>query len=108
MPVYSPPAENIKFILHDVLKANQLADLPGYEEFSDDLMGSDYRRGRKKFVKMYSSRSINRATKKVVPTKTARSQHPKDLKKHMIPSPKAVGAACLPTPNMAVWACPCF
>ena len=38
MPQYTPPAENIKFILHDVLGAGQLSDLPGYEEVSEDLM----------------------------------------------------------------------
>ena len=38
MPTYTPPIDNIKFILHDVLGAAQLADLPGYEEVSEDLM----------------------------------------------------------------------
>lgn len=37
MPVYHPPIENIKFILHDVLNASQLTELPGYEEVSQDL-----------------------------------------------------------------------
>ena len=38
MPTYTTPIDNIKFILHDVLGAAQLADLPGYEEVSEDLM----------------------------------------------------------------------
>jgi alkylation response protein AidB-like acyl-CoA dehydrogenase len=37
MPVYKAPIENIQFVLHDVLNAEQLADLPGYEDFSRDL-----------------------------------------------------------------------
>ena len=47
MPVYSPPSENIKFILHDVLKADSLSGLPGYEEVSVDLMDQIVEEGGK-------------------------------------------------------------
>ena len=47
MPQYNPPIENIKFILHDVLNAGQLADLPGNEEFSEDLMDQILEEGGK-------------------------------------------------------------
>lgn len=38
MPQYTPPADNIKFILHDVLDASQLSSLPSYDEVSEDLI----------------------------------------------------------------------
>ena len=38
MPSYTPPLENIRFILHDVLKAEELSSLPGYEDVSKELM----------------------------------------------------------------------
>jgi alkylation response protein AidB-like acyl-CoA dehydrogenase len=47
MPVYNPPAENIKFILHDVLNASQLSELPGFEEVSEDLMDQIIEEGGK-------------------------------------------------------------
>jgi len=47
MPVYSPPSENIKFILHDVLKASSLSALPGYEDVSEDLMDQIIEEGGK-------------------------------------------------------------
>lgn len=47
MPVYNPPAENIKFILHDVLNASSLSELPGYEDFSEDLMDQIIEEGGK-------------------------------------------------------------
>ncbi len=47
MPVYNPPAENIKFILHDVLNASQLTQLQGYEEVSADLMDQIIEEGGK-------------------------------------------------------------
>ncbi len=47
MPVYNPPIENIKFILHDVLKAEQLSSLPGYEEVSQDLIDQIIEEGGK-------------------------------------------------------------
>ncbi len=37
MPVYSPPLDDIRFVLHDVLNADQLSSLAGYEDFSGDL-----------------------------------------------------------------------
>lgn len=37
MPVYSPPTDDIRFVLHEILDAQKLADLPDYEEFSADL-----------------------------------------------------------------------
>lgn len=37
MPVYTAPLDDIRFILHDVLNAEALADLEGYEDFSGDL-----------------------------------------------------------------------
>lgn len=38
MPVYKAPLENMKFVLHDVLNAGQLASLPGYEQATPDMM----------------------------------------------------------------------
>lgn len=40
MPVYNAPLENIRFVLHDVLGAEKLAELPGYGEVTRDLMDS--------------------------------------------------------------------
>ncbi|MCB9982811.1 MAG: acyl-CoA dehydrogenase C-terminal domain-containing protein [Rhodospirillales bacterium] len=47
MPQYTPPIDNIKFILHDVLGASQLAELPGYEEVSEDLIDQILEEGGK-------------------------------------------------------------
>ena len=47
MPVYSPPLENIRFVLHDVLGAESLAELPGYEEISRDLIDQILEEGGK-------------------------------------------------------------
>ena len=41
MPVYSPPIENIKFILHDVLNAEQLTELPGFEDANAEAIAAD-------------------------------------------------------------------
>ncbi|MEK7801502.1 MAG: acyl-CoA dehydrogenase N-terminal domain-containing protein, partial [Pseudomonadota bacterium] len=38
MPIYKAPLENMKFVLHDVLNAGQLASLPGYEQATPDMM----------------------------------------------------------------------
>lgn len=38
MPIYHPPMENIKFVLHDVLGAEKLTEIPGYEEASAELV----------------------------------------------------------------------
>ena len=37
MPVYTAPLDDIRFVLHDVLKADQLSSLAGYEDFSGEL-----------------------------------------------------------------------
>ena len=47
MPRYTPPIENIKFILHDVLNAGQLADLPGYEDANEELIDQIIEEGGK-------------------------------------------------------------
>lgn len=47
MPVYSPPSENIRFILHDVLGAESLSELPGFEEVSADLIDQIIEEGGK-------------------------------------------------------------
>ncbi len=38
MPVYTPPLDDIRFVLNDVLNARTLSGLPGYEEASPDLV----------------------------------------------------------------------
>ena len=47
MPSYTPPIENIKFILHDVLNAQELSALPGYEDVSADLIDQILEEGGK-------------------------------------------------------------
>jgi alkylation response protein AidB-like acyl-CoA dehydrogenase len=47
MPVYSPPIKDIKFIMHDVLKAETLNQLPGYEDVSADLIDQILEEGGK-------------------------------------------------------------
>jgi alkylation response protein AidB-like acyl-CoA dehydrogenase len=47
MPVYKAPIENIKFVLHDVLNAESLSELPGYEEATKDLMDQIIEEGGK-------------------------------------------------------------
>ena len=47
MPIYKAPIENIKFVLHDVLKAGQLSELPGFEDFSLDLADQIIEEGAK-------------------------------------------------------------
>lgn len=47
MPVYKAPLENMRFILNDVLNAQQLAALPGYEQATPDLMDSILEEGAK-------------------------------------------------------------
>lgn len=37
MPVYNPPLDDIRFVLHDVLNVDALSSLEGYEDFSADL-----------------------------------------------------------------------
>jgi alkylation response protein AidB-like acyl-CoA dehydrogenase len=38
MPVYKAPLDDIRFVLNDVLQAEQLATLPGYEQATPDLI----------------------------------------------------------------------
>ena len=40
MPVYNAPLENMKFVLHDVLGASKLSELPGYQDATPDLIDS--------------------------------------------------------------------
>lgn len=47
MPVYNPPTDNIRFILHDVLNVAQLSELQGYEDASLDLMDQIIEEGGK-------------------------------------------------------------
>ncbi len=47
MPTYSPPFEDISFILRDVLSAQNISNLPGYEEVSLDLMDQIIEEGGK-------------------------------------------------------------
>ncbi len=37
MPIYTPPLDDIKFVLNDVLGAEKLSELPSYGDFSPDL-----------------------------------------------------------------------
>lgn len=46
MPQYTPPIDNIKFVIHDVLEAD-FAKLPGYEEVSADLIDQIVEEGGK-------------------------------------------------------------
>lgn len=47
MPVYKAPIENMQFVLHDVLNASKLAELPGYEQATEDLMNQIIEEGAK-------------------------------------------------------------
>lgn len=47
MPVYSPPLDDIKFVLHEVLDAQSLSTLPGYEDVSADLIDQIIEEGGK-------------------------------------------------------------
>lgn len=47
MPTYKAPIETMKFVLHDVLGASQLAQLPGYEQATEDLMNQIMEEGGK-------------------------------------------------------------
>ena len=38
MPAYKAPLEDMRFVLHDVLNVTSLAELPGYEEATADLV----------------------------------------------------------------------
>ncbi len=47
MPVYTAPLENIRFVLHEVLDANALTALPGYEDSTSDLVDQVLEEGAK-------------------------------------------------------------
>ena len=47
MPVYNAPMENIKFILHDVLGAEQLTEIPAFEEATPELIDQILEEGAK-------------------------------------------------------------
>lgn len=47
MPIYSAPMENIKFVLHDVLGAEKLTQIPGYEEATAELVDQILEEGAK-------------------------------------------------------------
>lgn len=47
MPVYKAPLDNIRFVLHEVLGADQISALPGYEEATLDMMDSILEEGAK-------------------------------------------------------------
>lgn len=47
MPSYKTPLENIRFVLHEVLDADQLSRLPGYEEATPDLIDQIIEEGAK-------------------------------------------------------------
>lgn len=38
MPVFSAPLDTIRFILHDILKVEELSSLPGYEDATPDMI----------------------------------------------------------------------
>ena len=40
MPVYQAPLENLKFVLHEVLGAEKLSELPGFQDATPDLIDS--------------------------------------------------------------------
>ncbi len=47
MPIYKAPLQDIRFVLHDVLGAEKLSELPGYEEATRDLVDSIIEEGAK-------------------------------------------------------------
>lgn len=47
MPIYNAPLDDIRFVLHDVLQAESLTALPGYEEASAELMDQVIEEGAK-------------------------------------------------------------
>jgi len=38
MPIYHPPMDNIKFVLHDVLGTQEVSEIPGFEDASEELV----------------------------------------------------------------------
>ncbi|HPQ51230.1 MAG: acyl-CoA dehydrogenase C-terminal domain-containing protein [Alphaproteobacteria bacterium] len=47
MPVYKAPLENMKFVLHDVLNAGQLSELPDYDQATPDMLDNILEEGAK-------------------------------------------------------------
>ena len=47
MPVYTPPICDIRFVLHEVLEAETLSTLEGYEDVSSDLLDQIIEEGGK-------------------------------------------------------------
>lgn len=47
MPTYRAPLENIKFVLNDVLQSETLAEIPGYEEATPELVEQILEEGAK-------------------------------------------------------------
>lgn len=47
MPVYAPPLNDIRFVLHDVLNAKNLSTLEGYDSISSELMDQVIEEGAK-------------------------------------------------------------
>ncbi len=47
MPTYNPPIRDIKFVLHEVLEAETLSTLDGYEDVSSDLLDQIIEEGGK-------------------------------------------------------------
>jgi alkylation response protein AidB-like acyl-CoA dehydrogenase len=40
MPIYKAPLEDMRFVLHELYDSKTIAELPGYEDFSPELMDS--------------------------------------------------------------------
>ena len=47
MPIYNAPLDDIRFVLHEVLNAEKLSKLPGYEEATRDLIDPVLEEGAK-------------------------------------------------------------
>jgi alkylation response protein AidB-like acyl-CoA dehydrogenase len=47
MPIYNAPLDDIRFVLNDVLNAESLSELPGYEEATNDLIDPVLEEGAK-------------------------------------------------------------
>jgi alkylation response protein AidB-like acyl-CoA dehydrogenase len=47
MPIYNAPLDDIRFVLHEVLNAEKLSQLPGYEEATRDLIDPVLEEGAK-------------------------------------------------------------
>ncbi|MBI1326260.1 MAG: acyl-CoA dehydrogenase [Alphaproteobacteria bacterium] len=47
MPVYNPPLENIKFVLHEVLGVDHLSQLPGYADATPETIDAVIEEGAK-------------------------------------------------------------